>query len=451
MDFIIRKQLSRRTVLRGFGAALALPFLDAMDPTRFSRFGAPRAARTNRFQTIYVPNGMAMEYWKPKGEGAAFELSPILEPLAPFRNDMLVVSGLDATWNNIHAGASGSFLTGTLRGGRNNTETIAEVSIDQILAQHFGSETQVASLEISMDKPANAGVCTGSQNCVYTHTISWKTATQPLPMESSPRAVFEKLFGDTGSTERAARETRLRQQKSILDSVLEKLNGLSREIGPNDQIKMEEYTEAVRDVERRIQIAEAQIDVELPLYEAPQGAPPLFADHMALMFDLQYLALQADLTRVVSFMVGKEQSARPYPEIGVPDAHHPLSHHNNVPELVERMHHINRYHAELTGKYLKRLAETPDVDGTLLDNMTILYGSGISNSSGHSGKDLPLMVLGGGAGTLKGGRYLKYTGSPVHANLLVTLMDKMGVPMDKVGGSTGALAIDPSLNTLPGF
>ena len=451
MDFIIRKQLSRRTVLRGMGAALAIPFLDAMDPTRFSRFGAPKVARPNRFQTIYVPNGMAMEYWTPKGEGAAFELSPILEPLAPFRNDMLVVSGLDATWNNIHAGASGCFLTGTLRGGRNNTETLAEISIDQILAQHFSKETQVASLEVAMDKPANAGVCTGSLNCVYTHTVSWKTATQPLPMESSPRAIFEKLFGDTGSTERGARELRLQQQKSILDSVLEKLNSLSREIGPQDQIKVEEYTESVRDVERRIQIAESQIDVELPYYEAPQGAPPLFSDHMTLMFDLQYLALQADLSRVVSFMVGKEQSARPYPEIGVPDAHHPLSHHNNVPELIERMHHINRYHAELTGRYLKRLSETPDVDGSLLDNMTILYGSGISNSSGHSGKSLPLMVLGGGAGTLNGGRHLAYKGAPVHANLLVTLMDKMGLPMDKVGGSTGSLQIDPTLNTLPGF
>jgi hypothetical protein len=302
-----------------------------------------------------------------------------------------------------------------------------------------------------MDKPANAGVCTGSLNCVYTHTISWKTDTQPLPMESSPRAIFEKLFGDTGSTERAARALRLQQQKSILDSVLEKLNGLSREIGPQDQIKMEEYTESVRDVERRIQIAESQIDVELPYYEAPQGAPQLFSEHMALLFDLQYLALQADLTRVVSFMVGKEQSARPYPEIGVPDAHHPLSHHNNVPELIERMHHINKYHAELTGRYLKRLSETPDVDGSLLDNMTILYGSGISNSSGHSGKNLPLMVLGVGAGTLYGGRHLVYKGAPVHANLLVTLMDKMGVPLDKVGGSTGSLQIDPTLDTLPGF
>lgn len=451
MDFIIRKQLSRRTVLRGFGAALALPFLDAMEATRFSRYAAPTNKRVHRFQTIYVPNGMAMEYWTPEGEGKDFELSPILEPLAPFRNDMLVVSGLDATWNNIHAGASGSFLTGTLRGGRNNTETLAEISVDQILAQQFGRETQVASLEISMDKPANAGVCTGSLNCVYTHTVSWRSDTQPLPMESSPRAVFERLFGDTGSTEREARELRLRQQKSILDSVMDKLNGLRREIGPQDQVKMEEYTEAVRDVERRIQIAEAQIDIELPYYEAPQGAPPLFADHMALMFDLQYLAFQADLTRVISFMVGKEQSARPYPEIGVPDAHHPLSHHNQVPELIERMSKINRHHAELTGKYLKKLRETPDVDGSLLDNVTILYGSGISNSSGHSGEDLPLMVLGGGAGRIKGGRHLRYAGSPVHANLLVTLMDKLDVPLDRVGGSTGRLQIDPDLDTLSGF
>ena len=452
MDFIIRKQLSRRTVLRGVGAALALPFLEAMSPTRFSAlYGLAPVKRPHRFQTIYVPNGMAMEYWTPKGEGRNFELSPILEPLAPFKDQMLVLSGIDASWNDIHAGASGSFLTGCLSGGRNNTETLADVSIDQLLAREFGKETQVASLEVAMDKPANAGVCSGTLNCAYTHTISWRSPTQPLPMESNPRAVFEKLFGDTHSTERGAREERLLQQSSILDSVMEKLMGLKREVGPEDRLKLDEYTEAVRDVERRIQIAEAQIDVELPYFDAPQGVPPLFADHMMLMFDLQFLAFQADLTRVISFMVGKEQSARPYPQIGVPEAHHPLSHHNQVPELIAQMSNINRYHVELVSRYVAKLRETPDGDGSLLDNTTILYGCGISNSSGHSGVDLPLMLLGGGAGRLQGGRHIRYTDSPVMSNLLVTLMDKLDMPVDRVGGSNGRLWIDSEIETLPGL
>ena len=440
MNVILGKPLSRRTILRGAGAALALPFLDAMSPTRL---GAQVPARpTHRFQTIYVPNGMAMEYWTPQGEGRDFELSPILEPLAPFKDQMLVLSGLDATWNDIHAGASGSFLTGATRGGRNNTETLADVSVDQLLAREFARETQVASLELAMDKPANAGVCSGTLNCVYTHTISWRSPTQPLPMESNPRAVFERLFGDTGSTERAAREERLRQQRSILDSVTDAVAALRREVGAQDSLKLEEYTEAVRDVERRIHMAEQQIDLELPRFEAPQGAPASFESHMALMFDLQLLAFQADLTRVISFMVGKEQSARPYPQIGVPEAHHPLSHHNNVADLIAQMSNINRYHVELVSRYLEKLRQTPDGDGSLLDHMTILYGGGISNSTQHSPRNLPVVVLGGGNGRLVGGRHLRYTDSPVMANLLVTLLDKLDMPVERVGGSTGRLEID---------
>jgi hypothetical protein len=396
----------------------------------------------HRFQTFYVPNGMAMEYWLPKGEGTAFELSPILEPLAPFREQMLVLSGLKANWNYIHAGASGSFLTGTARGGRNEIEIIADVSVDQLLARHFAGETQVASLELSMDAPANAGACTGILSCVYTHTLSWRSPTQPLPMEWNPRAVFERLFGDSGSTNRAAREARLRQHKSILDSVTEKLASLKRELGPQDQTKVDQYADAVRDVERRVEKAEQQSGLELPALEQPQGAPPVFEDHLALMLDLQLLAFQSDLTRVISFMLGKEQSARPYPQIGVPEAHHPLSHHNDVPELIAHMSKINRYHTQLFSKYLERLRATPDGDGSLLDHTTILYGSGISNSTRHSGDNLPLLVMGGGAGTLKGGRHLTYSGKPTMANLLVTLMDKMDVPVERVGGSTGKLPLD---------
>src|SRR5262252_160603 len=439
--FLPKRAIPRRTLLRAAGASLALPFLDAMAPV-FSRRALAAAQTPHRFQTFYVPNGMAMDFWTPKGEGSAFELSPILEPLAPYRNQMLVLSGIKANWNYIHAGASGSFLTGTIRGGRTELEIIADVSIDQLLARHFASETQVASLELSMDVPANAGACTGNLSCVYTHTLSWRGPTQPLPMEWNPRIVFERLFGDSGSTDRRAREVRLLQHKSILDSVADKIASFRKDLGAQDQTKIDEYTEAVRDVERRIEKAEQQTDLELPALDQPQGAPPVFEDHLAVMLDLQLLALRSDLTRVISFMIGKEQSARPYPQIGVPEAHHPLSHHNDIPELIAQMSKINRYHTELFSTYLTRLRETPDGDGSLLDHTTILYGSGISNSTRHSGDNLPILVMGGGAGTLKGGRHLAYTDKRTMANLLVTLMDKMGVPVEKVGGSTGKLPLD---------
>jgi len=437
----LTKSLPRRTVLKGMGVAMALPFLDAMLPTL-------RAATkpSNRFLSFYVPNGMAMEYWTPKGEGANFELSPILTPLAPFRNQMLVFSGIKSSWNYIHAGASGSFLTGTKTGGKNEIEIIADVSIDQLLGKHFATETQVGSLEMSMDVPANAGACTGNLSCAYTHTLSWRSRTQPLPMEWNPRAVFEKLFGDSGSTDKAARQMRLDQHKSILDSVNGKLTSLKKELGPADQSRVNEYSDAVRDVERRIQRAEEQRDIEIPTIAQPQGAPPVFEDHLALMLDLQLLAFQSDLTRVISFMIAKEQSARPYPQIGVPEAHHPLSHHDNVPELIEKMSKINTYHTQLLAGYLTKLRATQDGDGNLLDHMTILYGAGISNSTGHSGDNLPLLLLGGGGGTLKGGRHIRFAEKPSNANLLVTIMDKMGMPVDHVGGSNGKLSIDP----LPG-
>jgi hypothetical protein len=433
----LSKSLHRRTVLKGLGTTVALPFLEAMLPPLRAA-----AKPVHRFQAFYTPNGMAMEYWTPKGEGTAFELGPIMEPLTPFREQMLILSGIKASWNYIHAGASGSFLTGTPRGGRNEIQIIADVSIDQLLGRHFAQETQLASLEMSMDLPANAGACTGNLSCAYTHTISWRSPTQPLPMEWNPRAVFEKLFGDSGSTDRGARERRLRQHKSILDSVTDKLANLKQELGPQDQNKVDEYTDAVRDVERRIQMAERQSSLELPALDQPLGAPPVFEDHLALMLDLQLLALQSDLTRVISFMLSKEQSARPYPQIGVPDAHHPLSHHNNIPELVARMSKINRYHAELFSKYLAKLRATPDGDGSLLDHMTILFGAGISNSNAHSGDNLPLMLVGGGAGKLKGGRHIKYPNKPSQANLLMTIMDKLDYPVEKVGGSTGKLPID---------
>ncbi len=442
----LTKTLPRRTVLRGLGATVALPLLDAMHPA-FSLRGQAAAAPVRRFQAFYVPNGMAMEHWTPMGEGTGFKLSSILEPLSAFRDQMIVLSGLNASWNYIHAGASGSFLTGTTRGGRNEIEILADVSMDQLLARHFERDTQIPSLELSLDPPNNAGACTGNLSCVYTHTLSWRSPTQPLPTEWNPRAVFETLFGDSGTTDRKARVARLQQHKSLLDSVGDKLAALRRELGPGDQIKVEEYTEAVRDVERRIQRAEEQSELELPSLEQPQGAPAVFEDHLELMLDLQVLALQSDLTRVISFMIGKEQSARPYPQIGVPEAHHPLSHHNDVPEIIAHMSKINRYHTELFSRYLAKLRATPEGDGSLLDNMTILYGSGISNSTRHSGANLPLMMVGGGGGRLPSGRHLTYSDGPSMANLLMTIMDKMDVPVERIGGSNGALSID----TLPGL
>lgn len=438
MTFLTKRSLPRRAVLQGLGTTLALPLLDAMIPPALRAATKP----VHRFQAFYVPNGMAMEYWSPKGEGRDFELSPILEPLAPFRDKMVVLSGIKASWNYIHAGASGSFLTGTTHGGRNEVEIVADVSMDQLLARRFAKETQVASLELAIDPPANAGACTGNLSCVYTHTLSWRSPTQPLPTEWNPRVVFEKLFGDSGSTEQAARQTRLRQHKSLLDSVTAKLVSLKLELGPSDQVKVDEYTDSIRDVERRVQKAEEQRDVELPEMAQPQGAPPVFEDHLALMLDLQLLAFQSDVTRVITFMISKEQSARPYPQIGVPEAHHPLSHHNDHPDLIARMSKINRYHAQLFSQYLAKLQATPDGDGSLLDHMTILYGSGISNSTRHSGDNLPLLVVGSGSGRLKGGRHLIYADKPSMANLLVTLMDKMDVPVDHIGGSTGRLPLD---------
>src|SRR5579863_7268503 len=299
----LHKSLPRRTVLKGLGTTMALPFLDAMLPPLRAA-----TARPHRFQAFYVPNGMAMEYWTPKVVGSSFELAPIMEPLAAYKDQLLILSGIKASWNYIHAGASGSFLTGTPRGGHNEIEIIADVSIDQLLGRHFAKETQLASLEVSMDLPANAGACTGNLSCAYLDTLSWRSPTQPLPMEWNPRTVFEKLFGDSGSTDKNAREKRLAQHKSILDSVTEKLAGLKQELGPNDQGKVNEYTDAVRDVERRIQMAEQHGAIELPALGEPLGAPPVFEDHLALMMDLQVLAFQSDLTRVISFMISKERS-----------------------------------------------------------------------------------------------------------------------------------------------
>ncbi len=434
---ILKKSLPRRTVLKGLGTTMALPFLDAMLPPLRAATKPP-----HRFQAFYVPNGMAMEYWTPKGEGSALELAPIMEPLAPYKDQMLVFSGLKASWNYIHAGASGSFLTGTPRGGKNEIEIIADVSIDQLLGRHFAKETQLASLEMSMDLPANAGACTGNLSCAYLDTLSWRSPTQPLPMEWNPRTVFEQLFGDTGSTDRVARGTQASAAEEHSRFGDGKLSETQERAGPRRSGQGRRIYGCRSRRGAPHSDGRGQSNIELPALGQPLGAPPVFEDHLALMMDLQVLAFQSDLTRVISFMLSKEQSPRPYPQIGVPEAHHPLSHHNNIPELIEKMSKINTYHAKLFSQYLAKLRKTPDGDGSLLDHMTILYGAGISNSNGHSGENLPLMLVGGSSGKIKGGRHLKFANKPSTANLLMTIMDKMDYPVEKVGGSTGKLPID---------
>ena len=442
MDIITGKSLSRRTVLRGLGATVALPFLDAMAPALKALERTPGGV-TRRFQAIYTPNGMAMPYFTPATVGKAFELSPILEPMGAFQDQMQVITGLDASWNYVHAGASGSFLTGTSHGAKNETEVVAEKSIDQILADEFGRSTQLASLELSMDKEANAGQCTAGLSCAYTQTISWRTPTMPLPMENNPRAVFERMFGDSGSADPAVRAARLQEKKSILDSVSDRLSDLNRRLGPTDRVKVGDWTTAIRDVERRIELAEAQSDITPgTTWKEPRGVPVDFEEHLALMFDLQLLAFRSDLTRVMTFMLGREQSTRAYPQVGVSDAHHMLSHHQNVPERVELMSKVNTYHAKLTAGYLANLRATEDGDGSLLDHMTILYGCGMSNSTRHSGIGIPLVLLGGGNGRLNGGRHLEYPAGTSHADLLVTLMDKFDVPVERIGSSTTGLPLE---------
>ncbi len=428
---VFKRALPRRTVLRGLGASLSLPLLDAMVPS-LTPVVKTAARPVPRFQAIYAPNGMAMPYWTPTSVGTRFELTPILESLAPFRRQLLVLSGLRSSWTHVHAGASGSFLTGTARGGERESDVLADTSMDQLLAREFGHETQLASLELSMDRAANAGQCTAGLSCAYTQTISWRTPTQPLPMEYNPRAVFERLFGDSGSADPAVRRARMKEKGSILDSVRAKLADLKQELGPTDEGRITEYTDAVRDVERRIQKAEEQQNVDPSFDEQPQGPPRVFEDHLSLMFDLQLLALQSDLTRVVTFMLGREQSTRSFPQIDVPDAHHPLSHHEDIPERIALMSKINSYHVKLVSEYLAKLQAISDGDGSLLDQITILYGAGLSNSTRHSGRNLPLLLLGGGAGRLLGGRHLRYSDDTTNANLLVTLMDTLGVPVERL-------------------
>ncbi|HEY4361325.1 MAG TPA: DUF1552 domain-containing protein [Bryobacteraceae bacterium] len=438
--FVTKKSISRRTILRGVGTAVALPLLDAMIPA-FAP--AATAAPVRRFGVVYHPNGVIYDQWLPAGTGSQFELSSTLKGLEPFKDKLIVVTGLSSDpaeplgdGGGDHSRACGSYLTGV---HVKKSDSIVEnaVSMDQIAAKTFERDTQLSSLQMTADENSLLGSCDLGYSCAYSSTISWLTPTLPLMAENNPRVLFERMFGASDSTDARVRGARLKQDRSLLDSVNERVNQLQRELGTADNRKMNDYLAALRDVERRVQKAEEQSSKELPDVNQPAGIPDSFEEHVRLLYDLQLLAFQSDLTRVTTFLYGREQTGRPYPQIGVPEPHHPLTHHQGDPVKMEKCTRIQRHHVGLFAEYLEKLQKTPDGDGSLLDHVILLFGSGISNSDRHTHGPLPTVVVGGGAGTLKGGRHLIYPEHTPLANLQLTLLNKLGVPTERLGDSTG--------------
>src|SRR5690348_8873947 len=398
---LTRKSISRRSLLRGVGVAVALPVLDSMTP-------ALRAAGKpfNRFGVVYVPNGMIMENYLPSKVGPDYEMTPTLSALEPLKEHFQILSGLNCTPTpgrpgGAHAKASTRFLT-DISPPTSETWLDAGISVDQILAQEIGKNTQLASLELAIESGETAGSCDTGYACPYTNTLSWTGPSTPLPTQNNPRLVFERLFGDSGSTDPKARLARMAQQKSILDSVTSEVSHLQGALPQSDRAKLTEYLEAVRGVERRIQNAEKN-NQQVPLVEHPAGIPSDWEEHVKLMFDLMVLAYQSDLTRVITLMLGHEQSGMTYPQIGVPDAHHPITHHQHEPEKVAKTAKVNAYHVKMFAYLLAKLRDTSDGDGSLLDHLTLIYGAGIADSNAHATSNIPFVLAGGGAGNLKGG------------------------------------------------
>ena len=437
---ITKKAIPRRTMLKGLGASLALPLLDGMVPA-FTALRDTAADPVRRLGIVYVPNGMMMDHWTPATEGIGFNFPTLLQPLERFRDQVEVLSGMHGVdAEGPHARASTRFLTGVASQRDDGSNLKAGISMDQIAGRVLGQETQLATLELAIDGRDFAGSCDEGFSCAYTNTISWANDTTPLPMENNPRAVFERLFGDSGSTDPAVRKARLEKDASLLDSVTDRARYLSRQLGSTDQAKLDQYLEAVRDIERRIQMAEAQSERELPVVDQPAGIPDTFGEHTKMMFDLLALAYETDLTRVATFMMGREITGRTYAEIGVPDAHHPISHHQRDPVKLEKLMKINLYHAELFAEFIARLNSTPDGDGTLLDHSMIVYGAGMADSNSHYSGNLPILLAGGAAGT--GGRHMQHEPDTPLANLHLSLLDKMGVPIESLGDSTGRLPLE---------
>lgn len=437
---VTKTHLSRRTVLRGLGAAIALPLLDAMVPAF-----AATAKPVRRFGAVFVGNGVCLPQWTPPKVGA-LELSPTLQALAPFQDRTIVLSGLENRQSlgqdtGPHPRSQTAWLTGCRAKRTEGSDVQAGVSLDQIVAREFGKETQLGSLELALEGVELLGTCNIGYSCAYNNTIAWRTPTTPLPMENNPRAVFERLFGGTDSTDARARLANIKKSRSILDSVTDRIAHFQTGLGPTDRLRLAEYLDAVHDVERRIQKAEEQADVELPVIEQPVGIPATLEDHATLMFDLLALAYQCDLTRVCSFLLCREASVQSYPEIGVPESHHPLSHHGNDPEKLSKLAKVNCLHLKFFTDFLAKLQATPDGDGSLLDHTLLLYGYGMSDPNIHLAMNIPTVVVGGGETFgIKGGRHLRYPDTPV-SNLQLTLLDKLGLPVEHFGDSTGELKL----------
>ena len=439
---VTKKAISRRMILRGMGATVALPLLDAMVPALTAAVNTP-AKPVPRLGVVYHPNGVIYDKWLPKGVGADFELSPTLAGLQPFRDKLIVVTGLFmdqaealGDGGGDHSRACGGYLNG-VHVRKSDTVVEAGISMDQIAAKVFERETQLSSLQLQMDENSIIGSCDVGYSCAYSSTISWLTPTMPLMTENNPRVVFERLFGASDSTDPKVRAARLRQDRSILDSVTDRVKQLQRRLGAADNRRVNDYLTSLRDVERRIQKTEEQSAKEVPDVARPAGIPESFDEHARLLYDLQLLAYQSDTTRVITFMYGREQSPRPYPQIGVPEPHHPVTHHQNDPVKMEKCAAIQRYHLKLFTDYLEKLRNTPDGDGSLLDHVIILYGAAISNSDRHTHGPLPTLLVGGGAGALKGGRHLVYPDHTPLTNLQLTILNSLGVPAEKLGDSTG--------------
>ncbi len=443
---VTKKALPRRTFLRGMGVTVALPLLDAMVPALTAQVRT--AARpVRRVGFIYIPNGTIQPMWVPTTAGADFEWSPILSPLAPLRDRIVVLSGLAhmeadsrGDGNGDHARATAVWLTGVHAYDRDRTGVAGvqlATTVDQIIARELGRDTRLPSLELSLEKPTQIGC--DSEDCFFANTISWRSPTTPLSMEAHPRVVFERLFGDGGTA--AQRSAQTRRTGTILDSVTDEVTALERALGSSDRTKLDEYLEAVRELEQRVQNMERRAEVELSVPDRPTDIPDTFEEHAKLMFDLQVVAYQADITRVVTMLLARETSTLTYENIGVPEQHHSCSHHLNNPALIARKAKIDQYHVQLLGYYLKRLRDTADGDGSLLDHSLILYGGGLGNGNIHDHLNLPCLLAGGAAGQLKGGRHLAYPEKTPMTNLLLTMMDKVGVPTpEKIGDSTTHLS-----------
>ena len=435
---ITKKALPRRTFLRGAGAALALPLLDAMIPA------ATAATRTalrpvRRLGYVFMPMGCDQSRWTPPGtDGRLGELSPILRSLEPVKDKLTVLTNLELrnAYPGSHATSNAAFLSAAKAKQTESSDYYLGTTADQVAAQQIGRETRLPSLELSMDMMQTTGQCDNGFACVYQNNLSWSSPTTPLPSEAHPRVVFERLFGEGGGAEE--RRAALRKRASLLDWVGEDIARLRRELGAGDRARVDGYLETVREVERRIQRAEAELgERPLPDLDRPPGVPASYAEHARLMFDLQVLAMQGDVTRVCTFQLARETSNRTYPEIGVSDPHHPLSHHGNDPDKIARMAKINAFHVSLFAYYLERLKATPDGDGSLLDHSLLLYGSGIGNPNLHDHTNLPVIVAGGAAGGMRGGRHLRYEQPTPLANVHLALLDKVGVRLDRFGDSSG--------------